>query len=86
MKKGILFMLGLLLAGTSCTSDSAFRKGKKQLEHMGYTDVQSTGYSAFCCDKNDFFTNGFRARDRDGQLVEGCFCSGVLKGVTIRFE
>lgn len=53
---------------------------------QGYTNVTNTGYSLFCCDKNDDFSSGFEAVDKEGKVVKGCFCSGLLKGITIRFE
>lgn len=32
------------------------------------------------------FSTAFKAKTPKGETVEGCFCSGVGKGVTIRFE
>jgi hypothetical protein len=69
-----------------CTSLSDFDKGKKQLEQQGYTDVKNTDYNFFCCDVKDAFSTGFECKDKNGNIVKGCFCSNVLKGVTIRFE
>ena len=40
----------------------------------------------FCCDEKDTFSTGFEATDKNGNKVEGCFCSSVLKGVTVRFD
>lgn len=80
-------LLGVLfLTLTSCTSDSDFEKGKKQLEQQGYTDVENTGHEWFCCDDKDTYSTGFECKNAKGEVVEGCFCSTVLKGVTIRFE
>ena len=87
MKRLILSVaLIATLALGSCTSDSAFEKGKAQLEQQGYTEVQNTGYQWFCCDKNDNFSTGFKCKNAKGEWVEGCFCSGILKGVTVRFQ
>lgn len=69
-----------------CTSSNDFDNGKKQLEQQGYTDVKNTGYNFFCCDEKDTFSTGFECKDKNGNIVKGCFCSNVLKGVTIRFE
>jgi hypothetical protein len=84
----IVFIIALAvsLAMTGCTSDNDFEKGKKQLENMGYTDVENTGYNAFCCSDSDNFSTGFKAKDKEGNIVRGCFCSSLLKGITIRFE
>ena len=74
------------VAFTACTSNNDFTKGKTQLENQGYTNVKNTGYNMFCCDDNDTFSTGFEALDINGNKIEGCFCSSLLKGVTIRFE
>lgn len=81
-------MVGLIcLMLSSCTSETAFDKGKAQLEMQGYTDVQNTGYSWLCCGKDDTYSSGFIAKDKSGNEVSGCICSGFLgKGITIRFE
>ena len=86
MKKTLL-LLGFLIIGlNSCTSDNDFEKGKKQLENQGYTNIVNTGYNAFCCSNEDSFSTGFEAKDKNGNEVEGCFCSSVFKGVTVRFD
>lgn len=86
MKKTVLISLICLFAFLSCTNNNDFEKGKKQLEMQGYTDVESTGYDVFCCSDKDTFSTGFQCKDKQGNTVKGCICSGVLKGITIRFE
>ncbi len=90
MKRKILntipVWLLLLSISFGCTSSNDFEKGKKQLEQQGYTEVKNTGYSFFCCDKNDTYSTSFECKDKDGNIVKGCFCSTDFKGVTIRFE
>lgn len=87
MKKTILsLMLLVTLSFQSCTSSSDFKVGKQQLEQQGYTDVVNTGHNYFCCDEKDNFSTGFKCKDKNGNEVEGCFCSHLFKGVTIRFE
>ena len=81
-----LKVLALAILLSSCTSSNDFEKGKKQLEQQGYTDVKNTGYNLFCCDEKDSFSTGFESKDKNGNVVKGCFCSSFLKGVTIRFE
>lgn len=71
---------------TSCTSDKDFRTGKRRLENQGYTNIKNTGYNMFCCSEDDNFSTGFTATDKNGYSAKGCFCSGVGKGVTIRFD
>jgi rhodanese-related sulfurtransferase len=84
MKK--LLTVIAIAALTSCSSGNDFKKGKKILEQQGYTDVKNTGYNWFCCGKDDGYSTGFKAKDKAGNSVEGCFCSSVGKGVTVRFE
>lgn len=84
MKK--LLPILFLFAFASCTSSSDFDKGKQQLQAQGYTEVEDTGYNFFCCSDQDTFSTGFTAKDKFGNEVKGCICSGILKGITIRFE
>lgn len=86
MKKILITLLltSLLVSCLSSTND--FEKGKKQLEQQGYTDVENTGYNFFCCDEKDTFSTGFKCKNKNGDIVTGCFCSNVFKGITIRFE
>lgn len=70
----------------SCSSNNDFNKGKQQLKNQGYTNISNTGYSFFCCSEEDTFSTGFKATDKNGNKVTGCFCSGLLKGITIRFD
>lgn len=81
-----IFYTLLLIFCLGCTSNNDFIKGKKQLEQQGYTNIKDTGYEWFCCDDKDTYSSGFTALDKKGNKVEGCICSGVLKGVTIRFK
>lgn len=85
MKKHFV-VIALLFCCISCSSKKDFEKGKKQLENMGYTDIKSTGYNAFCCSDQDDFSTGFKAKDKQGNEVKGCICSAFAKGITIRFE
>lgn len=79
-------MIIAVLALASCTSSNDFEKVKKQLEAQGYTNVERDGYAMFCCSNEDSFKTGFKAISPQGKKVEGCACSGVLKGITIRFD
>jgi hypothetical protein len=79
-------LLCVVILNLGCTSENDFKKGKKQLEQQGYKNVEDTGYGFFCCDEKDNFSVGFKAIDKDGDMVKGCICSGFLKGLTIRFE
>lgn len=80
----MIFVATIIFAG--CTNENDFLKGKRQLENQGYTDVVNTGYSGFCCSDSDDYSSGFTCKDKNGEVVKGCICSGFMKGITIRFE
>lgn len=87
MTKLPLTLLLLIFVMAGClTSDNDFEKGKEQLEQQGYTNVINTGYSMWCCDEKDTYSTGFSAMAKDSTIIEGCFCSSIIKGVTIRFK
>lgn len=87
MKKSIFAIILIAsMSIQSCTNEKHFEKGKRQLEMQGYTNIENTGYSAFCCSDKDDFSTGFKCKDKQGNTVKGCICSGLLKGITIRFE
>ena len=70
----------LLLAG--CTKPD---EAKRVLTNEGYTNIEITGYNLFACSDEDTFKTGFRAKNRNGKIITGTVCSGVLKGSTIRY-
>lgn len=86
MKRVFFLVVTVVLTAVSCTSSSDFEKAKKHLEAQGYTHIQKTGYKLWCCSENDAFKTGFRAVSAAGDTVEGCACSSLVKGVTIRFK
>lgn len=84
--KSIVIALSAIILTAYCSSENDFNNGKKQLESMGYTQVENTGHQFWCCGDSDGFSTGFKAKDRFGNAVVGCLCSSIGKGVTIRFE
>ena len=82
-----LFCISAIVIGvlTANTGDG-FEIGAKQLEQQGYTNIQNTGNDWFCCADDDYVSTGFECRNSKGEIVKGCICSGVGKGVTIRFQ
>lgn len=73
----------LLFSLASCTDDAAT---VRTLRSAGFTDITTTGYSAWACGEDDSFATGFRAKNPQGQLVEGTVCCGfMVKGCTVRF-
>lgn len=77
MKK-IIFMLFLV----GCTEPDMTRE---TLHKAGFYDVEITGYSAFACSEDDTFATGFKAKNSNGNIVEGTVCCGLLKSCTIRY-
>lgn len=81
MKKFIVIAAAVLISGCSDSTGA-----KRALEQSGYSDIQTTGYSFFGCDKNDAYHTGFIAKGPTGKPVEGVVCSGVFKGSTVRLD
>lgn len=84
MKPLQAFLVGLL-AGlfVSCTDDAATRE---TLRKHGFTDVETTGWSAFGCGQDDTFATDFTATNPRGERVSGTVCCGLLgKGCTLRW-
>lgn len=80
MKK-ILFACSIILLA-SCTDSSDARR---VLENDGYTDIEMTGYRPFMCSDDDTYKTGFKAK-KNGHVVTGAVCGGLLKGNTIRLD
>jgi hypothetical protein len=71
-----------LLCATGCTRTD---QATMVLKNEGYTDIKITGYALFMCGEDDTFSTEFTAKNRNGQIVSGAVCSGLLKGATIRY-
>ena len=84
--KYLPFLAALAMAASACSSSNDFEKGKKILEQQGYREIKNTGYEMFCCSEDDGYSTGFEAKAQNGEIIKGCFCSSLGKGVTIRFE
>ena len=76
--------LGVLLAliALGCTDEV---NTLRTLENNGFTDIQTTGFNAFQCSKDDTYSTGFTARNTKGKGVSGTVCCGFFKGCTVRF-
>lgn len=82
----VIIVLLLLFSIGSCTSPSDIEIVRRNLEAQGYTNIEMTRYRLFCCSEDDMFKTGFKAISKTGEVVTGCACSGIWKGVTIRFD
>jgi hypothetical protein len=84
MKKTLLIVFAAATFISSCDDKET---ANRVLENNGYTNIELTGYKAFCCSEDDTFSTGFTATAPNGKTVSGCVCSTVYtKGATIRFE
>ena len=75
-------LIALIVVGSAGCEDE--EGAAKALEKAGYTNIETTGYTFFGCDKNDFYRTTFKAVGPTGIEVEGVVCSGFFKGNTIR--
>ena len=83
MKSLLVTSLLAITIFTGCTNKNDARKA---LVAEGYTKIEYTGYGWFACGKEDFYHTNFKATNREGNIVEGTVCSGlVFKGATIRY-
>ena len=85
-KIGKKYLIVLLFFIVGCSNSKDFEIGKKQLMQQGYTGVKNTGSKFFCCQRDDRFSTGFECKDKNGNVVKGCFCSSPFEAVIIRFE
>lgn len=81
--KRILAVLAVVSMLAACSDGP---KAERVLADNGYTNIRTTGYAWFGCDKHDNFSTGFIATSPNGREVRGQVCSGFLKGSTIRFD
>ena len=82
MRKILLVMSAAVLLA-ACDDPKAARKA---LGNLGFTNVETKGYSWFGCGKDDSFSTAFEATNAQGQRVTGVVCSGWFKGATVRFD
>lgn len=82
MKKLALLVVVLF----SCTDEE---RTVQVLRKAGYTNIETTGHSYSCSDKDTYCT-GFKAIGPRGDYVEGAVgcgsSTGCSKGCTIRFD
>jgi hypothetical protein len=86
MKRIILALpvLAVAAALSSCGVDQG--SATRSLNAMGITNVKLGGYAIFGCGEKDTFRSTFTGIGANGQPVEGVVCSGMFKGVTVRFD
>lgn len=83
MKRALIVIAALaLLASCGVNPEEA----RRALEAQGMSNVRITGYAFFGCAETDDFSSKFEAIGANGKLVTGVVCSGLLKGVTVRFD
>lgn len=87
---GYIIVIALLFTAIFHYSEymekETYRKGKRILEAEGYEGVTyKSSFFSTCCSEEDEFEAKFTAY-KNGEKISGCFCGGIFKGVTIRYE
>lgn len=79
----ITIVLVSILTVPACTNKSA---ATKTLEAMGFTDIHVGKWAPLTCDKGDFSSTAFTAKNSRGKTVKGVVCCGLIfKNCTVRF-
>lgn len=78
----VVGFVGLTMTGCTVNREDAVRA----LEAQGMKDVRIGGYSFWGCSDKDTFKSSFKAVGANGKPVSGTVCSGVFKGITVRFD
>lgn len=80
-------LIALLFAATALAACSDNERARRVLEDAGYTNVRTTGWSAFGCSNDGVYSTGFTATAVNGRSVSGVVCAGLLfRGSIIRFN
>lgn len=77
----IIGVAGLMLAGCGVDTSAA----RRALEAQGLTQIKIGGYSWYGCGQEDNFRSEFTAIGTNGKPVRGVVCSGLWKGITVRY-
>ena len=80
----LLMILAIVTLAMSGNVDPA--AARRALEAQGLTNIRLDGYSFFGCDGRETYSTAFRATGANGKRVSGVVCSGIFKGVTVRYE
>ena len=80
MKKFLI--IGMLAAALSACSDSD--GAERALRNLGFTEIETFGWTMWGCGDEDMFKTKFRAKSPTGETVGGAVCSGWFKGSTVR--
>jgi len=76
-----LYPLALILV-LGCTDE---QRSRDTLVKSGFTDITVGGYDNWACGKDDSYATHFKAKNPQGQMVEGTVCCGTYKSCTVRF-
>jgi hypothetical protein len=74
--------IALVILMNGCTNRT---EADRVLRTEGFSDINYTGYDLFKCAQDDWYHTGFIAKNRNGIIVKGTVCSGLIKGATIRY-
>jgi len=84
--KTLVTLIFIVVLTTACTQPE---RTTRTLETQGYTNIQTQNWNFFTlfqCSEDDIFRTPFSAQASNGNRIQGIACSGILKGLTIRYE
>lgn len=82
----LLILAGIIAAVMFFTGNVDTSRALRALGAQGVTNVTLTGYKFFGCDSREYHSTGFKGTGANGKPVSGVVCSGVFKGVTVRYD
>jgi hypothetical protein len=82
MRYLIAGLAACLILLTGCTDEL---RATETLRKSGFTEIRTTGFELWGCSDDDVFQTGFRAKNVQGQQVNGVVCCGLMKSCTVRF-
>lgn len=77
----LILLITILAAFTLGPSEEKYNS---ILEAEGFSDIEYHGYTFFGCQSGDLFKEKFSGQ-KEGKRIEGVLCSGMTKGITIRY-
>lgn len=90
LKTLVISILITTLSSCDYSNISLFERGSKVLTNMGYANIESTGSAFWDCVGNDRrgtnYANGFKAKSKTGETIEGCLCSYDNKTFILKFK
>ena len=81
---GAVVLVWLIVQALSVIVNTMEPRMINALEMEGYSNIQLGGMALFACSDSDFPGRTFQA-EKDGKIVSGYVCCGLLKACTVRW-